>query len=144
MPVRNLFFTLLIILLPAFLMQGCCKVYCGIKTFTVRFINYTVADVDTVLFVKYAANGRFDQKIDSIYEYPYPNQADTIHAGLTMNVEYNKDWKIKLLSTGREYNITAIQTAKKNCSCGNSTYEVISKYNLDGINYNNDIFDLKK
>ncbi len=144
MPLKNLFFSVFITGISVLLLQGCCKVYCGVKIFTVRFINYKVADVDTLLFVKYAANGRFDQKIDSTYQFTSSNQADTIYSGLSMNVEYNKDWKIKLPSTGKEYNITAIQTAEKNCTCGSSTYEVISKYNLDGINYHNNIFDLKK
>jgi hypothetical protein len=144
MRIKNLFFIILLTGVVIFLLQGCCKVYCGVKTLSVRFINYKVTDIDTVLFVKYAANGRFDQKIDSTYQFTSSNQADTIYSGLSMNVDYDKDWKIKLLSINREYNITAIQTAKKNCTCGSSTYEVISKYNLDGINYNSDIFDLKK
>ena len=144
MRIKSLFFIILLTGVTIFLLQGCCKAYCGINTLTVRFINYKVADIDTLLFVKYAANGRFDQKIDSIYQFTSANQADTIYGGLSMNVDYDKDWKIKLLSINREYQITVVQTIKKNCTCGNSRYEVISKYNLDGINYNNDIFDLKK
>ncbi len=134
----------LIIILSAFLLQACCKAYCGLQPLNVRYINYKNTDVDTVLFIKYIANGRFDQKVDSFYNYNLLPQADTMFAVATENADYNKDWKIKILSNNKEYNVTAIKTNNKKCTCGNSTYNVISGYSLNGLTYFSDIIDLKK
>ena len=126
------------------LLQSCCKIYCGGGVFSIRFINYNVADIDTVLFTKYVANGNFDQKIDSVFVYAHTNQADTIYSGFSEKVEFDKDWKVKLISTGREYNITDIKTTSEKCTCGNSTYQVIKSYKLDGVIQPTFYIDLRK
>lgn len=138
------FISMLFIAVAAFLLQSCCKAYCGVETFSIRFINYKTADIDSLLFIKYTANGRFDQKIDSFYQYDLSTQADTMYRVFTQNVEYNKDWKIKILSTNRAYSLTEIKTANEKCICENNTYKIIAAYRLDGTIYNNDIFDLRK
>jgi hypothetical protein len=142
---RKLLVPALFIIMPlCFLIQSCCKAYCGVQELAVNFLNYKNTDIDTVLYIKYAANGRFDQKIDSFYRYDFPAQRDTMVGVLTQNVEYDKDWKIKLVSINREYNITDIKTTTKKCTCGNSSYPAIAGYRLDGVLYSNYFFELKK
>jgi len=140
----NVIFFLFTIAVTAFMLQACCKAYCGLQTFNIRFINYKATDVDTVLFTKYAANGKFDQKLDSVFVYTYYNQADTIYGGFTQNVEFDKDWIIKIPNTGKEYRVTEIRTANKKCTCGFSTYKVVDNYQLDGVLNSTDYFNLKK
>lgn len=136
--------SLFIIASSCFFIQSCCKAYCGVQELAVNFINYKNTDIDTVLYIKYAANSRFDQKIDSFYRYDFPVQRDTMVGALTQNVEYDKDWKIKLVSINREYSITEIKVTTKKCTCGNSSYPVITNYRLDGTLYSNGLFELKK
>ena len=140
----NILILVFISVTVTFMLQSCCKVYCGFQTFNIRFINYKVADIDTVLFTKYVANGKFDQKLDSVFVYNYYNQADTIYSALTQKVEFDKDWIIKIPNIGKEYRVKEIRTVNRKCTCGNSNYKVIESYQLDGVVNSSDYFDLKK
>ncbi len=135
---------LFVAITAGYILQACCKLYCGPQGFSIRFINYKAADIDTVLFSKYTANGKFDQKLDSVFVYTYYNQADTIYSGFTQNVEFDKDWIIKIPNTGKEYRVTEIRTVNKKCTCGNGTDKVMESYRLDGVANSTDYFDLKK
>jgi hypothetical protein len=128
----------------ALILQACCKAYCGVETFSIRFINYKVSDIDTVLFSKYVANGKFDQKLDSVFVYTYYTQTDTIYSGFTQNIEFDKDWVIKIPNTGKEYHITEIGTTNERCTCTNNTSKALASYRLDSVLHSSNYFDLKK
>jgi len=135
---------LVVAVTAGFMLQACCKAYCGSQTFNIRFINYKAADIDTVLFTKYVANGKFDQKLDSVFVYTYYNQADTIYSGFSQNVAFDRDWIIKIPNTSKEYRITEITTFDNKCACNSGTYKSVKSYRLDGVPQATDYFDLKK
>jgi len=135
---------LVVAVTAGFMLQACCKAYCDVETFSIRFIDYKVSDIDTVLFTKYVANGKFDQKLDSVFVYTYYNQADTIYSGFSQNVAFDRDWIIKIPNTSKEYRITEITTFDNKCACNSGTYKSVKSYRLDGVPQATDYFDLKK
>jgi hypothetical protein len=127
-----------------FFLISCCKSYCISNNLYLRFINYSAAEIDTLLFTGYAPNGQFNQQQTSFYKYVNTFSADTIYIPGTENITPDKDWKISLISTGREYRITGIVTQNEKCQCSNQKVAVVKSHLLDGVVKNGDLIQLVK
>jgi len=124
--------------------NSCCKSYCISSGLYVKFIHYSAPEIDTILLTGYAANGQFNQLQDSMYRYINTSSADTMYVTLSENFSTAMDWKIKVISTGKEYRLWGITTRKERCSCSNERLDVINGYTVDGVVKGSDFIELVK
>jgi len=125
-------------------LNSCCKSYCIGSGLYVKFIHYNAAEIDTLLLTGYAANGQFNQLQDSMYSYIHTSSADTMYVTVSENFSTTKDWKIKVVSTGKEYRLWGITTRKERCPCSNERVDVINGYTVDGVAKGSDFIELVK
>lgn len=134
-----LVFTATIILLPA-----CCKVACVANYIVVDFSNFQTKEFDTLVYLGYERGSNFTiLKDSSLGALPHlPN--DTTQSHYITSLEINYDWIIKLPRPNKTYRFTNYNIGIDRCSCGNTKYDVLISYTVNGISQNNYVYKLVK
>ncbi len=106
-------FTIVLAFTSIYFVSCNCKatISCSNDALYIRTTGYTLADVDSVLFIAYKADGAFDTVIDtqrvSVLERTFSNDTCT----LDWRAVGGQDYKVIFPTTGIVYTITQLQLA---------------------------------
>ncbi len=115
------------------LVSSCCKIGCYGTEITISLENYKRLEVDTLIFLGYDRNTNFSVLKDSaLYVTPVP-PTDTFRATHAHSINADKNWIIKVPSVNKEFRFSNYDITTARCSCGNTKYELIRSYKVNGI-----------
>ena len=137
------FFRLALLIVVA-LATGCCKPYCpdANDIHQIGFKNIPPDQLDSLLFRAFAKGNNFVSPIDSFIMYPseinHNNNNNIAWVYPEKNIDIQKDWEIRLLSTNAKYKIADFGVSEEKCGCGFSigkqSYYRLSSYSINGVN----------
>lgn len=117
-------------------LQSCCKQYCTDDTiFAVDFQGFQPTEIDKILVLQYNPDN-FTNAVDSYYV--SSNNIiikDTTRVYLDKPLANDFNFRINVEKAGLSYVLSDIQTKKENCHCENGTYDIITNYKLNGIQF---------
>jgi hypothetical protein len=123
--------SILFICATALVLSSCCKAYCIQEPqLTVTFQNFRTKDVDSVYLFRYSP-GSSQYSDSTAYIEPSWSQ-DTSYARMNLVLVPDYNWKIRVGSLTREFQVTDLQTETGDCQCGSGTYRIVNSYRLDG------------
>lgn len=123
-----------------FILNSCCtKKDCigSDEIYEIRFYNFSQEDLDTIYVISYIKNSGFLTIVDSFSTGAVSNGA--FYSAYTHNrINPENDYKIKLVSTGNEFNLTDFEIQKEGCiSCfpnrpESDFYNKLTAYSVNG------------
>ena len=126
------------------LLSACCKVYCSADDFTVDLSNYRYKDIDTICYLGYERGSNFKNLKDSI-GYVYKLSAnDTAYFTDVRSLHIAYDWVIKIPKQNKTFRFTDYEVGIDRCGCGNTKYEVLEAYTVNGVRQTNRFYTLPK
>ena len=135
----SLFALCMVFISISFPIQSCCKVNCPGNEMNLLFINFNPQEVDTLLLVTYEPGNTFTNKVDSMYVDHITGgglSKDTFY-GFLDNIEFNKDYEIKMPALNRTFRISDLKTTREKCPCTAGHYHAIWSYRLQQANFVN-------
>jgi hypothetical protein len=113
-----------IFLVAAFLLHACCHEACVSESLSFEFEGFEAADIDTVRFTQYYADGKFENPIQTMefYGYPFSLGADAVLW----------DWVVTVQATPNSYRVSRIRTGRADCLCESGSYRTIKGFELNG------------
>ncbi len=125
-------------------LTACCKVACVGNYIVLDYSNYKVKDFDTLYFLGYERGSNFSiLKDSSIRGVPFqPNDTTTSSYSTSFNIDY--DWIVKMPRQNKTFRFTNYNTSTDRCSCGNTKYEVLLSYTVNGATQTNYVYQLPK
>lgn len=123
---KLLFFLLLIY--SSFHLESCCKEACYGGDVAVSFQNYTLQEVDTVIFVGTSGNIK-----DSFAVITPSSGLDMAKSPLVQTVHPQRRWTVTMPSVNKVFRFDNFEFEKQKCACSNSKMEVLKSYTVDGV-----------
>lgn len=119
---------------------SCCqKKYCpgGDSIGDIRFYGFMYTDVDSVTVLVYEKNSAHDVPLDSIPMLRQPNNPDLGFelVDLPYPLTWEKDYEVRLPSTGEVFRITEMTVKKSRCNTGfmcQDHYNALHSYKVNG------------
>ncbi len=131
----------LLFALIAIAVQSCCtKADCGIPSVALELHNFTYDEVDSLIIYRYKKNNRselLDSNTQIITRPAYQSNSDSI-IQVPAAIDWNSDYKLKILSNQHEYWITNFGVASKSCNTcfpfkiQNDDYTYLRSYQVNG------------
>lgn len=107
------------------------------EIYEIRFSNFSQEDLDTIYVISYVKNSGFSIMVDSFSTRADLN-VDFFSAYTHNRINPDYDYKIKIVSTGSEFNLTDFEIEKKGCnSCfpyrpESDFYNRLASYSVNG------------
>jgi hypothetical protein len=117
------------------ILTSCCKQLCEDEHLVVQLKGFTPSAIDTLVVTRYPVGDGFVHPIDSSFEYPLSNGADSsaVLISLTRAVNVASEFKVNLSGLSTTWLLTNIQTGARKCSCGNGHYKAIVSCAINGV-----------
>ena len=141
-----------LLILPVMMATGCCtKKECegADEIREVQLINFSTADVDTVICMRFQKNTGFTSPVDSIFT--AASERGGVHIlHLQSNLDITYDYVINLPGPGSEYKLSQFKTDKE--GCGNcfpyrpqsDYYNRLSSYEVNAVRQSAEQINLYK
>ncbi len=127
------------------ILSACCKANCVANIIYLDFTNYQEKEFDTIIYSGYERGSNFTLlKTTSRDIKPFIPNDTTRVLYYNPSLEINLDWLIKIVRSGKTYQITDYKTVQDRCGCGNGKYEVLTSYSVNGVAQNSPYLKLSK
>jgi hypothetical protein len=135
---------ILTVITATLLLSACCKVACSANDISLDFTNYRYEDVDTIYYLGYERGSNFRNLKDSNATVVPVNQRDTFRLRFSTILYINYDWVIKIPKQNKTFRFTDYEVGIDRCGCGNTKYEVLEAYTVNGVRQTNRFYTLPK
>lgn len=125
-------------------LSACCKVGCKADDITIDLSNYKYKDIDTIYYLGYERGSNFKNLKDSTGFVYKTSTNDTTYFTDIRSLHIAYDWVVKIPKQNKTFRFTDYEVGIDRCGCGNTKYEVLEAYTVNGVRQGNRFYTLPK